>query len=86
MNMATQLPVDYEVFKDFMKHRFNASSESTLEDGVLAFREYQRQLNDLRAEVQQAREQFARGEYGPFDEEEILREVDERLAAKGIPE
>jgi hypothetical protein len=84
--MASESREDFEQFKDFMKHRFNGNSESTIEDGIQAFREYQRQLNDLRAKVREAQDQVLRGDYGAFDEKEILKEIDHRLAAKGITE
>ena len=82
--MATMLPADYGLFTEFMEHRFRNGSEPTIEEGVQAFREYQRQLADLRAKVREAQEQVARGEYGPFDEEEIIAEVRRELAEEGI--
>lgn len=84
--MPAQLPPDFETFTEFMEHRYRNGAEPTLENGVQAFREYQRQLADLRAKVREAQEQVARGEYGPIDIEEIIKEIDESLAAKGIPE
>lgn len=84
--MATALPPDFESFTHFMEQRYRNGAQPSLEEGVQAFREYQRQLTDLRAKVQEARDQVARGEYGPLGEAELIREIDERLSAKGIPE
>lgn len=84
--MPTQLPPDFHTFTEFMEHRYRNGTDPTLENGIQAFREYQRQLADLRAKVQDAQEQVARGEYRPIDIEEIIKEIDQRLTAKGIPE
>jgi hypothetical protein len=86
LNMTTALPPDFESFTHFMEHRYRNGAPSTLEEGIQAFREYQRQLTELRAQVQEARDQVARGEYGPLDEAKLIREIDERLSEKGIPE
>lgn len=83
--MATALPPDFESFTHFLEHRYQNGAQSTLEEGIQAFREYQRQLADLRSKVQKAHDQVARGEYGPLDEAELMREIDERLKAQRIP-
>lgn len=81
---TTTIPPDFQEFTHFVEHKFHNDAEPTLEASIQAFREYQRQLADLRAKVQEAREQVARGEYGPFDVEEIIREVRSELAEEGI--
>jgi hypothetical protein len=84
--MAAALPPDFESFAHFLENRYRNGAQSTLEEGIQAFREYQPQLTDLRSKVQEARDQVARGECGPLDEAALLREIDERLSASGIPE
>ncbi len=83
--MTTQSVTELEAFYQFLGDKLkNGASKMTVEESVQAFREYQRELEQLREEVLPALERSLRGESTPFDIEDIKVRGRERLAKKGI--
>ena len=80
----TDLPQDFEVFTRYVREQLNGNGKLSLEESVHEFREYQRELAEVREKLREAEESSARGESGPFDREGTKRAVRERLAEHGI--
>ena len=76
-------PEDFEDFATYVRSR-NGSAPLTLEECVEDFREYQRQLADLKVKLREAEESSARGESRPLDIEDVIRRGKKRLAEQGI--
>lgn len=83
--MASELPSEVGLFQEFLDSRVQGENPlGSLDEAVLEFREYQRQLADLKEKIRVGLEQCERGEVGPFDAEETKRRLGERLAKEGI--
>jgi hypothetical protein len=83
--MATDISSELSQFQEFIVHvSKSGSTPASLDEAVVEFREYQRQLADLKEKVRIGLEQCQRGEAIPFDIEETKRRVRERLAKDGI--
>ena len=80
--MASELPSEIGQFQEFLNGREDPLG--SLDEAVLEFREYQRQLADLKEKLRVGLDQCERGEVGPFDAEETKRRLREQLARKGI--
>ncbi len=80
--MASELPSEVGQFQEFLDGRVDPLG--SLDEAVLEFREYQRQLADLKEKLRVGVEQCGRGEVGPFDAEETKRRLREQLAKEGI--
>jgi hypothetical protein len=82
--MATQLPSEVGLFQEFLVKLFaGGKPPGSLDEAVNEFREYQRELADLKEKLRIAEEQSARGQTGPFDAEATKRWLHERLAQEG---
>ncbi len=83
--MASELPSEVGLFQEFLDSRADRETPlGSLDEAVLEFREYQRQLADLKEKLRVGLEQSERGEVGPFDAEETKRRLREQLAKEGI--
>ena len=81
--MSVDLETEVTAFNQFVEQRLKGC-DLTLEESIQRFRQYQRELTDLRAKLQVAEEQSRRGESRPFDIEKTIARVRERLAREGI--
>jgi len=79
--MTTEILSELELFQQFVSERL---SNGSLDKAVEEFREYQRQLNELKTKLHVAEQQSANGQTGPFDAEATKRRLRERLAKEGI--
>ena len=76
---------EVELLHGFLGVRLTNGGRNEPVDKVLAdFKEYRRQLDELRASLREAEAQCDRGEAKPLDVEDVIRRGRERLAAKGI--
>jgi hypothetical protein len=86
--MSTQLssnPSDVQLLHQYLGHALTCDNQGlTLDEALLGFAEYYRQLRDVRGKVQAAEGSLARGEGKPLDVEGLIRRVRERLATQGI--
>ena len=83
--MATDISVELDAFNQFVREQLkNNGAGLSLEESVQAFREYQHQLDNLRAKLREAGASSARGESAPLDIEQTISKGRERLAAEGI--
>src|SRR5204862_7531576 len=73
-SMATDLTSELTAFSRFVAQRLNGTNIS-LEESLREFRQYQRELADLRRRLSIAEEQSARGESQPLDIEETILKV-----------
>ena len=81
--MVLALPDDLRKFvqDEVASGRF-PSAEDVIYEALRRLREHERQLDELRAELQIGIDQLDRGESVPFDPEDIKRRGRERLAAE----
>ena len=81
--MVLALPDDLKKFvqDEVASGRFQ-STEHVICEALRRLREHERQLNELRAELQIGIDQLDRGDGIPFDAEDIKREIQERLLAE----
>ena len=81
--MVLALPDDLKMFvqNEVASGRFR-STEDVICEALRRLREHERQLDELRAELQIGIDQLDRGEGIPFDADDIKRRGRERLAAK----
>jgi len=85
--MASNTPSEVGLFQEFLTScTENAGLPGSLEEAVLEFRVYRRQLTDLQQKLHLAEQQSARGEVGPFDAEATKQRLRDRLAQEGIIE
>lgn len=77
--MNSPCTTEISLFHQFIGERY-INADVPLDDAVHEFREYQRELADLKAKLRVAEEQSARGETGPIDFEDVKRRLDERIA------
>ena len=85
--MATDLETqtDLEAFHKFIAELLKKGKRKLpVEESVVAFREYQQELERLREEIRPALERAAKGEGKEVDLEDILRRGRERLAKEGV--
>jgi len=80
--MLTQASDDREAFTQYLDQRYGGGLNGhTLEEALAEFREYQRQLRQARAKVQEAIESSERGESRTIDES-YMQQTFARLDAK----
>lgn len=81
--MVLALPDDLKKFvqNEVASGRFR-STEDVICEALRRLREHERQLDELRADLQIGIDQLDRGEGIPFDAEDIKREIQERLLAE----
>ncbi len=85
--MATDLETqtDLEAFHKFIGELLKKGKRKLpVEESLVAFREYQQELERLREEIRPALERSLRGESKPFDPEEMKRRVVRELEQRGI--
>jgi hypothetical protein len=83
--METETLTDLERFHRFVSKELAAGNRRmTVQECLVRFEEYQRDLAKLEEELRPAIEEFERGEGGPIDWDEFYREGEDRLKAKGI--
>jgi hypothetical protein len=79
----SETATELEQFHAFIGEKLrngNGASQCTPEESVAAFREYQAELQRLRAELAPALERARRGEGREIDFDELLRRCRERYA------
>jgi hypothetical protein len=82
---STATLTEAELLHQYLGRRLANGGRKEPVDRLLAeFAEYRRELDRVRALLQDAVESSARGESGPLDLEEVIRRGRERLAAEGI--
>ena len=87
--MATDIETqtDLEAFHKFLGELLKKGKRKLpVEESLVAFRQYQQELERLREEIRPALEQSARGESEPLDIQKLKTEVTKSLAEKGITE
>ena len=81
-------PFATEELKDFNRYIaevLNGKADSmTMEQMLLDYREYQRQLSEVRAKLREAEESSAKGLSKPFDLDDFIERGRKRLANLGI--
>ena len=85
--MATDLETqtDLEAFHKFIGELLKKGKRKLpVEESLVAFREYQQELERLREEIRPALERATKGEGKELDLEDILRRGRERLAKEGV--
>ena len=85
--MATDLETqtDLEAFHKFVGELLKKGKRKLpVQESLVAFREYQQELERLREEIRPALERAAKGEGKEVDLEDILRRGRERLAKEGV--
>lgn len=83
--MSYALPADlYERIRAQLATGDFATEEQVLREAIDALERRQRSLARLRQMVAEAEADVAAGRVGPFDREELKREVRAELAARGI--
>jgi hypothetical protein len=79
VQLATQN--DLEQFHQFLGEQLKSGRSSlTPEASVVAFRTYQREVDELRARIQVGIDQADRGEGRPLDADALRRRIAERIA------
>lgn len=85
--MATDFHIERDAFNAFIDSRLGADSDSLdLESALVEFRAYQRELAEVRAKVEQAKQASLHEESKPLDIDQLISEVTSELAAEGIRE
>ena len=83
--MAMGIGAELQLLHDFLGQQLQGGSgDLSLEDSVRAFREYQRQLEQFRQDLQPALAESAAGQSQPLDAEDIIARGRQRAAAQGI--
>lgn len=86
--MAVEQTNDRDVFVKYLdEHYPQGLNGHTLEEALAEFREYQRQLADLRAKIERAKQASERGESGPLMDEDRAKtheRLNAILASEGI--
>jgi hypothetical protein len=82
--MTTGPSADLQDFHRFLGQQLDAGATVSPEEALSDFRERQRQLDLLRAKLQVALDESARGESAPLDVEAVKRDVRAQLASEGI--
>lgn len=81
MTEATTTETEIDRFHRFVTERLNNSvAHMTLEESLAEFRAYQAEAESLRAVLRESAAEARRGECGPLDIEEFIREQHEILA------
>lgn len=80
--MATTSIAEWSTFQDFVHDQLGSEiDEVSLEESLVRFRAYQRELKRLKEKLRNAEEQSARGEGRPLDIEQFKQELQERVSA-----
>ena len=83
--MSTEPQTELEAFHRFIGQQLVIHrSDMSVEDSVKAFRTYQHDLEQLRADIQPARDEIERGEASELDYDALKQRVAKRLADEGI--
>ncbi len=86
--MATELPHepnDVQLLHEYLGKRLNnGGAEATLDETLADFREYKRQLSELKSKLSEAEQDVAAGRTSPVDAASTKAAVRERLAQDGI--
>ena len=83
--MATDLKDEFQDFQRFLDDKPDIGcSTMSLEQALLEFRAYQRDLQKFRDDTRQSLEESARGESSPLDLNDVIERGRQRLAQKGI--
>jgi hypothetical protein len=79
--MSTNQSDDLQEFHRFLGQQLKAGATVSPEEALSEFRERQSQLEVLRAKLQVALDESARGESAPIDVEAVKREVRAAIAS-----
>ncbi len=83
--MSQTTAEEIKAFQEFLAaNQKTGPVTTTLEEALAEFREYRRQLHDLKAKIREAEESSARGESRPLDIDDVIARGENRLAEKGI--
>ena len=81
MTEATSIKTEVDKFHRFVTERLdNGVASMTLEESLAEFRAYQEEVASLHAVLRESAAEARRGECGPLDIEEFIREQHELLA------
>lgn len=76
---------DAELLYRYLGERIEGGGrEAPVDELLVDFAEYRRQMSDLQATLREAEEASERGESGPLDLADVIRRGRERLAQEGI--
>lgn len=83
--MATEPQTELQAFHRFLGQQLESQrSDMSVEDSVRAFRSYQQDLEQLRADIRPALDEIERGEASELDYDVLKVRIAGRLAEKGI--
>ena len=83
--MSTQPQTELEAFHRFIGQQLESQrSDLSVEDSVKAFRSYQQDLEQLRADIRPALDEIERGEASELNYDALKERVAKRLADEGI--
>ena len=79
------VPSDVQLLHDYLGRQLAGGEQDlSLDQALLGFQEYYRQLRELRSKVRQAEDSLARCEGRPLDVDAVISRVRKRLAERGI--
>lgn len=82
--MAAHSLTELDLFQDFLVSQFKPrASESSLDDAISAFRQYQQEMSELKEKLRVGVEQCERGQIQPLDGEAIKTKLRQRIADEG---
>ena len=85
--MATDEVSEKKAFDSFIDQQLGGELNGlTLEEALAPFREYQRDLDRIRAKVVVAEQQYDRGEARPLDDKAFRSKLNQLMDDKGIPQ
>ena len=85
--MATDSLNELDAFNRYLDEHYAGDMNGlSLEDALVEFREYQKQLEAVQVKVQRSVEASDRGESKPLDDDEFWARTNARMDAKGISE
>ena len=83
--MSRESQTELEAFHRFIGQQLEIErNDMSVEDSVKAFRTYQQDLEQLRADIRPALDEIERGEASELDYDALKERVGKRLADEGI--
>jgi hypothetical protein len=83
--MPTETTAELELFHEFLGNQLRRGFVGlSVDDSVRAFRDYQRELEQFRQDIQTALAESAEGQSQPLDVDDIVARGRQRAAANGI--
>ena len=84
--MSTDEMSEKQAFDSFVAQQLGGELKGlSLEEALAQFRQYQRDLDQIRAKLSNAEDQYDRGEAKPLNDATFRDNLDARMDERGIP-